>query len=251
MQTLHRFALPLALLVLGGCAAAPAKRDPRDPWERLNRSTYAFNDKLDHAIVRPVAQTYQKVTPQFLRSGVSNFFDNLHYTVVIVNDVLQFQVKDLFSDSGRFVLNSTLGIGGLFDPASSAGLDKNNRDFGQTLGKWGIGPGPYLMLPFLGPSDVRDAFGRAGDAYSKPETYLLGFWPSVGVAAGDSLDTRTRLLATESLLESAYDRYAFIRNAYLQHRQFLVSGGKPSKEQEEEEEQLLNEIDKENPPPPK
>lgn len=248
--TLH-LAVPLAL-VLAGCAAAPAKRDPRDPWERLNRTTYAFNDTFDRKLARPVARTYQKVTPPFVRTGVSNFFDNLNYPIVIVNDLLQAQIKDFFSDTARLALNTTLGLGGFFDPASSAGLDKNTRDFGQTLGKWGIGTGPYLMLPVLGPSDVRDAFGRVGDGYSVPQTYLLDFWPSVGVWVGGAIDTRYRLLSQETILESTYDRYAFIRNAYLQHREFLVTGG-ASRKEEEEEEKMLDELqqDESSAPQPK
>lgn len=248
MRTTVRLALPLAL-VLAGCAAAPAKRDPRDPWERLNRTTFAFNNHFDHAVALPVARAYQKVTPQFVRVGVGNFFDNLDYPIVIVNDLLQAQLKDFFSDTARLVLNTTLGLGGFFDPASSAGLDKNTRDFGQTLGKWGIGTGPYLVLPLFGPSDVRDAFGRVGDGYAVPQTYVLSFWPAVGVWVAGAINTRYQLLPQQSLIESTFDPYAFERSAYLQRRQYLVTGGSSHKE-EEEEEQMLDELNQEESTPP-
>jgi phospholipid-binding lipoprotein MlaA len=250
MQSLTRLTVPLTtLLLLGGCAAAPAKRNPQDPWERVNRATYAFNDKIDHVIALPVTRTYVKITPQFFRTGVSNFFDNLNYSTTIVNDVLQAQVKSFFTDTARLALNSTLGVGGLFDPASSAGLPKNARDFGQTLGKWGIGTGPYLVIPFLGPSDVRDAFGRAGDAYTTPQTYLLSFPSSLGVWVPQAVDTRYRLLPQQQILESAYDPYGFVRSAYLQRRHFLVTGGK--EEQEDDVEKMLDEIQNEKKEPPK
>jgi phospholipid-binding lipoprotein MlaA len=244
MQALLRLTVPLAVL-LSGCAAAPAKRDSRDPWERFNRTTYSFNDHLDRAVAKPVAKGYQKVTPSFVRTGVSNFFDNVNTTTTIVNDVLQLHVKDFFSDSGRFVLNSTLGIAGFMDPASAAGLDRHTADFGQTLGKWGIGAGPYLVIPFLGPSDMRDAVGRAGDHFTVPQAWFLTFWPSVGAAAAEAVDTRYRLLPTEALLQESYDHYAFIRNAYLQRREFLIHGNKPSSD-DEENEKLLEDLDKDD-----
>jgi phospholipid-binding lipoprotein MlaA len=232
----------LALLCLFGCASLPSgKRDPRDPWERMNRTTYRFNDKLDRAVLKPVARGYRKVTPRFVRTGVTNFFDNLEYPIVMVNDLLQAQFKPLLQDTGRLVLNTTLGLGGLFDPATSAGLDKNQRDFGQTLGKWGLRPGPYLVIPFLGPSDIRDAVGLVGDEFSNPRHYIQNPYVDYGLAGLHLLDRRARLLDAERVLESAYDPYALIRNAYLQRRQFLVSGSQSSTE-EEQEEKLLEEL---------
>jgi len=253
MPTLSRLATPFIALLLGACAAAPAKRDPRDPFERVNRSIYKFNDGFDRAVAKPIAHGYRAATPQFVRTGVSNFFDNLHYPTTIVNDVLQAKVKSFFSDTGRFVLNSTLGVGGLFDPATSAGLDKNTRDLGQTFGKWGIGTGPYLMLPFLGPTDVRDAVGRGGDTFTTPQYYLLNFWPSAGLFAVEAVDTRYRLLSTDAVLDAAYDRYAFIRNAYLQRRQFMVTGSSASKEEEDEQKlfENLENTDQDGKTPPK
>ncbi|MGH8323236.1 MAG: MlaA family lipoprotein, partial [Steroidobacteraceae bacterium] len=144
-STIRVSALSLVLLALLGCATAPAKRDPRDPWERMNRTTYKFNDKLDKAVLRPVARGYQKVTPRLVQTGISNFMDNLDYPIVIVNDLLQARFKPFVRDTGRLLMNTTLGIAGLLDPASAAGLQKNENDFGQTLGRWGLKSGPYVV----------------------------------------------------------------------------------------------------------
>ncbi len=231
----------VCLLVLGGCATLPpgTKRDPRDPWERVNRSTYKFNDALDRAVLKPVAKGYSHL-PHAVQSGVQNFFSNLEYPVVIVNDLLQWQVKSFFSDIGRLVYNSTVGLGGLFDPASRAGLEKHDRDFGQTLGKWGVPKGPFVMVPFLGPYDVRDGIGAGTvDTVSNPRFYLP-FWYNVGLYAVREVDVRARLLPLDATIQSAYDPYSFIRNAYLQNRDFKVKGDQPQKE-EEQEEQLMKE----------
>lgn len=253
MQILIRVSAPVALLLLfTGCAAAPAKRDPRDPWERLNRATWAFNSSFDHHVALPVVHTYVRITPQFVRTGVSNFFANLNTSTTIANDVLQGQVVPFFSDTARLVLNSTLGLGGLLDPASSAGLPKNPRDFGQTLGKWGIGPGPFVMLPFVGPSDVRDTIGRVADGYTVPQTYVLNnFWPDeAGIWVAQALNTRYELLPQQPLIDKAYDPYVFIRSAYLQNREYKVNGGNSRKE-EQEEENMLDELEQEDQTAPK
>ncbi|HET7756695.1 MAG TPA: VacJ family lipoprotein [Steroidobacteraceae bacterium] len=242
--------LPLCVLLVSGCAAAPpAKPDPRDPWERLNRLTYRFNDAVDRAITRPVARAYRRVTPRPVQTGVGNFLVNLGYPLVMLNDVLQGQLGPFVSDTGRLLLNTTLGIGGVLDPATAAGLDRNDRDFGQTLGKWGAGPGPYLVLPFLGPSDVRDTFGKAGDIFSDPRHYIDNDLLGYGLWALGVVDTRARLLDVEAVLESAYDPYAFVRNAYLQNREFKVRGGR-SVSEEEQEQKLLEESGVEEAPPP-
>ncbi len=219
-------ALCCLALLLFGCATQPiAKRDPRDPWERVNRVTYSFNDKFDKAIARPVARTYVNVTPQVVRTGVSNFVDNLTYPVTIVNDLLQAKFKQTCSDTGRLVLNSTVGFGGLMDPATAVGLDKNNEDFGQTLGYWGVKPGPYLVLPFLGFSDTRDAFGTVVDIYSHPTHYIRNTYVSWGLWGVEVLDARARLLSANSVVDNTYDPYTFTKNAYLQRRHYLVTDG--------------------------
>jgi phospholipid-binding lipoprotein MlaA len=238
-STIRLSLFSLGLLLLLGCAALPpGKRNARDPWQRMNRATYRFNDAFDRAIAKPVARGYRKVTPHFVQTGVSNFLDNLEYPVVMVNDLLQGQFRPFLSDTGRLLLNTTLGIGGLLDPATTAGLDKNDRDFGQTLGKWGAKTGPYLVIPFLGPSDVRDAIGRVGDEFSNPRHYIRNTWVDYGLAGLRAIDTRAHLLDFESALESAYDPYAFVRNVYLQHRDFKVNGGQSTGEEEQERKML-------------
>ena len=217
--------LALACLLLFGCAAAPAKRDPRDPLERVNRVTYKFNDGFDKAIARPVARAYVKVAPRFVRIGVTNFVDNLTYPVTIVNDLLQAKFKQTCSDTGRLLLNTTLGLGGLLDPASAAGLEKNDEDFGQSLGKWGVKPGPYLIIPFIGFSDFRDAVGKVGDIYTHPTHYIKNSTLSWSIWGVEVLDTRARLLSANDLLNGVYDPYTFTKNAYLARRQYLVTDG--------------------------
>jgi phospholipid-binding lipoprotein MlaA len=224
----------LSLLVTG-CATAPtAKKDPRDPFERVNRVTYRFNDAVDRAVLKPVAKGYKKVTPRFVQTGVSNFFDNLEQPTVIVSDLLQAKFKPALSDTGRFVLNTTIGIGGLLDPATAAGLDKNDEDFGQAFGKWGLPPGPYLVIPLLGFSDVRDGFGTLGGIYTNPVHYVERDAWRYSINAAGVVDMRTRLLDTEQALANTYDKYAFIRNAYLQRREYQVTDGAVSPAVDEE-----------------
>ncbi len=222
--------LALACLTLAGCASLPpgAKRDPRDPWERMNRTTYKFNDAFDRAIAQPVARTYRKITPRFVQTGVSNFVDNLSYPVVIVNDLLQAKFKQTGADTGRLIVNTTLGLGGLLDPAGKMGMDKNDEDFGQTLGKWGLKPGPYLVIPFVGFSDSRDAVGKVGDIFTNPTHYIDNNTVSWSLWGLQLLDTRARLLNAGDILNGVYDPYVFTRNAYLQRRQYLVTDGEDS-----------------------
>lgn len=242
-------ALLLAGLSLTGCATLPAgKPDPRDPWERMNRSTHAFNDALDRAVARPVAKAYVKVMPRFVRTGISNVFDNLDTLNTVVNDVLQGKMKQAGHDSARFLLNTTFGIGGLYDAASAAGLDQNNEDFGQTFGKWGMKPGPYLVLPFLGPSTTRDTGGRLIDQFTYPVTYLEDDSTRYIIRGVDLLGNRADLLDLDAQIDRSYDRYAFIRNAWLQRREFQVTDGNiedPSLELEEGMEPDMEEV-----PPP-
>jgi phospholipid-binding lipoprotein MlaA len=212
-------------LLVSSCAAPPAKKDPRDPFERVNRVTYQFNDAFDRALLKPVAKGYKKVTPGFVQTGVSNFFDNLEQPTVIISDLLQAKFKPALSDSGRFLLNTTIGLGGLLDPATAAGLDKNDEDLGQAFGKWGIGPGPYLVIPLMGFSDVRDAIGSAGQVYTSPTHYVERDAWRYGITGLGAINTRAGLLETEKALANTYDKYAFIRNAYLQRREYQVTDG--------------------------
>jgi phospholipid-binding lipoprotein MlaA len=251
MQKTACASLLVACLTLFGCASLPpnSKRDPRDPWERVNRTTFKVNTALDHAIARPIARTYAKITPRPVRTGVSNFMDNLFYTVTIANDLLQLKFKPFGQDIGRFVMNTTVGIGGLFDPASKAGLPRHQEDLGQTFGYWGAGPGPYLVIPLLGPSDVRDGVGRVGDIWLSPPHYIKNNYISYGLWGVGVLDARYRLLPQDKILDEAYDPYTLLKNAYLQRRQYLVTDGKLSdkdrdlqdQQQYDEEKRILEE----------
>ncbi len=237
--------------IAGGCAALPpGKGNPRDPWERMNRTTYRFNDALDRAILKPVARGYRSVTPRVVQTGVGHFFDNAEYPIVMLNDLLQGEFKPFLTDTGRLLLNTTVGIGGLFDPATAVGLDKNDRDFGQTLGKWGVSSGPYFVIPILGPSDVRDTFGRVADTFADPPSYLRNPYWRYGLWGLRNVVRRADLLDAERALEGVYDSYAFVRNVYLQHRDFKVNGGESAGE-EEREQKLLEEAgpDEQEPQP--
>ena len=230
------------LLALAGCASIPSgKPDPKDPWERFNRSVFNFNETLDRAIAKPVAKGYVKVTPRVVRLGISNAYSNLDTVPTIINDVLQGKFGQAGHDSARFLLNSTLGLGGLFDPASAAGLEYNDEDLGQTFGKWGIESGPYLMLPILGPSTMRDAFSRLADTYMEPVYYLEDDSTRYLIRLGELLDDRANLLELDSQLERTFDRYAFVRNAWLQRREYQVKDGNVDDESLELEEGLEEE----------
>lgn len=236
--------LVAACLTQIGCASLPpgSKRDPRDPWERLNRTTFKVNMALDHAILRPIARGYEKVTPHPVRTGVSNFMDNLFYPVTMANDLLQLKFKPFAQATGRFVLNTTVGVGGIFDPATKVGLPKNEEDLGQTFGYWGVPSGPYFVVPLLGPSDVRDGIARVGDTYLSPVHYIQNNYVKYGLYGVEVVDIRYRLLPEDRLLDEAYDPYTFLKNAYLQRREYLIHDGKVSdKDRERQEQQQYDE----------
>ena len=230
----RRCAAALALVAaLGATAATAADTAPRDPLERLNRATYAFNDALDRMLARPAAKAYKKVVPEKARQGVSNFLANLAYPTVIVNDALQAKFKDAGSDAVRFIANTTIGIGGIFDPATHFGLPIHDEDFGQTMGAWGVPPGPYLVLPFLGPSDARDFPGKVVDHFTGGD-YWIKYAPNDVAQSSKTdyvlyavrlLDRRTELLGTDETLQQAFDPYAVVRNAYVKRREYLVRDG--------------------------
>jgi len=229
--------ISLFALALVGCAAVPpSERNPRDPWQRVNRGVYKFNDAFDKAVATPVARTYLRVVPQAARTGINNFFNNATYPDVMVNALLQGQLKPFARDTGRFVVNSTLGIGGLFDPASHMGLALEDRDFGQTFGKWGIPTGPFLVLPFLGPSDIRDGLGRIPDAYAEPWAYIRNPYWDYGSLLIYEINERANLLPITDMAKKTFDPYAFERNAYLQAREYMVKG--PQGQQNSAEDEL-------------
>jgi phospholipid-binding lipoprotein MlaA len=230
-----RFLFLLAIACLAAGCATTSGGDPRDPWEGLNRHTFALNDALDRAVLKPTAQAYEKVTPPFVRARVSNFFDNLADVGTSVNDFLQGKPREGINDFGRIVVNTTFGIAGFWDVASQLGVEKRNEDFGQTLGVWGVPPGPYFVIPFLGPSTARDAPARAVDPqyfYSRVIDNDTLAWSLWGL---DVIRTRANLLKAERVIEeAALDRYLFIRDAWLQRRQNQVYDGKPPLEKDEE-----------------
>jgi phospholipid-binding lipoprotein MlaA len=220
-----RLMAALLSLLLSGCATTASAPSDADPWERVNRSTYAFNDTVDRAVLKPVAKGYRRYVPQWMRTGVTNFLSNLAYPTVIVNNVLQLKLMDAISDTTRLVLNTTFGLGGLLDPASKAGLPRNDEDFGQTLGYWGMPSGPYVVIPFLGPSTLRDAPSLYVDYLTDARHYIGDNPLEFGFAGLSIVDLRARLLPAEAVIEDAFDPYAVIRNAYLDRREYQVKDG--------------------------
>ncbi|MGI9251111.1 MAG: MlaA family lipoprotein [Pseudohongiellaceae bacterium] len=211
---------------MGSAGSAEAVEQPlpnRDPWQGMNQRVYRFNNYFDGLIVRPAARTYQTLVPKFMRRGIRNFFSNINDINVIANDVLQFKFEAAASDCGRLVLNSTVGVGGLFDVATGWGLHKNQEDFGQTLAVWGVGDGPYVMLPVFGASNVRDSLGLIMDYAFNPIQYHDDLSVRTGLFLVEEVDSRERLLALDELM--AGDQYLFIREAYFQHREYLVKDG--------------------------
>jgi phospholipid-binding lipoprotein MlaA len=235
LQSRLRRSTAVGALVLTSLVSGCAHQNVRDPLEPLNRGIYAFNDALDTAVVKPVATGYRAVLPQFVRTGVSNFFSNLDDITVIVNGILQLKIPQALSDTGRFVINTTVGVLGLIDVATHLGLEKHNEDFGQTLGYWGVGNGPYLMLPFLGPSTFRDGVGRWVDSKTDPVRWEDHIRTRNQFLLLRVVNTRANLLDSEKVLDAAaIDRYAFLRDAYLQRRRSLVYDGNPPPEPDED-----------------
>ncbi|WP_420428571.1 VacJ family lipoprotein [Algiphilus sp.] len=219
--------------VLAGCAHTPAY-EPADPLEPVNRKIYAFNRTADRYILRPIARTYVDVTPQPARSGVHNFLSNLGYPVTIVNALLQGKFAQAGRDTGRFLINTTAGLGGLVDVATPVGLVENDEDFGQTLGYWGVGPGWYLMLPFLGPSTNRGLVGQIADGVSTPERLFEERTQYVLTAVG-VIDRRAQLLSADGFLEQQVDEYVALRTVYLESRLNDVYDGTPPLDYGEED----------------
>ena len=230
--------LALALAgMLGGCAtpnagsAANSSDDERDPVESVNRAVFAFNQGLDTVLIRPVAVGYEFVLPTPIRTGVSNFFDNIGDVFVGVNNLLQGKVADAASDLGRVAINSTLGIFGLFDIASEAGLEKHEEDFGQTFGRWGVGDGPYLVVPVFGPRTTRDAFGLVLDTQTNPLGQVDHVPTRNTLTALRLVNTRATLLPADKVIEeAALDKYSYMRDAYLQRRRNLIYDGSPPRD---------------------
>lgn len=219
------------LSLLGGCASTG---NPRDPLEPINRGIYQFNDGVDKVLIKPAARFYRFAIPEFMRTGVSNFFSNLNDVIVALNSLLQGKLAQAGSDAARLIVNSTFGVLGLFDLATGIGLEKHNEDFGQTLGYWGIGDGPYLVLPLIGPSSARDTVGWVGDYYTWPVTYVESDRERNILIAVRLISVRADLLEASRILETAaLDPYEFVRDAYLQRRRNLVYDGKPAPDEDD------------------
>jgi phospholipid-binding lipoprotein MlaA len=220
----------LSITLLAGCATGT---NPQDPFESFNRGVYSFNEGLDKAILKPAAEVYRGVLPQFIRASVSNFFSNINDIVVAVNNLLQGKFTTAVSDFGRVAINSTIGVLGLFDVASEAGIDKHDEDFGQTLGWWGMGDGPFIMLPFFGPSNGRDTVGRVVDYFSDPMTYVDPTRARNQIKGTRLVNRRSELLEASTVLQTAaLDPYEFVRDAYLQRRRSQVYDGSPPPDRE-------------------
>ncbi len=231
--------LAITLGLLSGCATLQSSEEDRDPLEGINRAIYGFNENVDKAVIKPLATGYRDAVPEFIRTGVANFFGNLAYPIVIVNDMLQGKVTQGLDDTSRFIANSTFGLLGFLDVATPAGMPAHNEDFGQTLGVWGFGEGVYIVLPLLGPSNVRDTVGRVAD-YQMDILNYHGDMSQRNVArGGKAIDARSRLLSASRVFEeaAAFDPYGFAREAYRQRRENLIrdNGGAPADEFFEEE----------------
>lgn len=234
MMTLVRRGLLLAslavLLGLSGCATRK-NPDPLEPW---NRQVYRFNDGLDRNVLRPAAEAYQAVTPDFFRTGVNNFFGNFKDMWSTTNLFLQGRFGDGTVGVLRVGMNTTLGLGGILDVATPMRLYKSNEDFGQTLGVWGMGPGAYVVWPFLGPSTLRDSLGMPGEMYFSPINLTHNSAAANRMRGISILNTRANFLSATGLLDDvALDQYAFLRDAYLQRRQNLVYNGDPPDDEDD------------------
>ena len=235
-QRRRRLAAACALALLAsGCASLPddQPRDARDPWERYNRAMHSFNDSVDRAVLKPVATAYKTAVPQLVRTGIGNFFGNLGDVWSFVNNTLQGKAEGALTSFWRVAINTTIGLGGVLDPATDLQLERRKEDFGQTLGVWGVGSGPYFVLPFLGPSTLRDTVALPADYYGHPLKYFKGTRLRNTLGVTRVIHTRASVLdATDLLQGAALDDYSFTRDAYLQKRRNDIYDGNPPQDEE-------------------
>ncbi len=230
----RRTALVLAgaSALLAGCAAAPSRDDPFEPW---NRAMYEVHQVVDGNLIKPVAEAYVRGTPEPIRTGVSNFFGNIDDLFTGINNVLEGRGDQAGDDFGRVLLNSTFGFLGVLDLASMVGINKDKKDFGITFGKWGVPQGPYFFVPLFGPTTVRDGTGTVVRFFLSPIGHINEIPVRNSLYAIGYLDTRAQALSAESVLDTAaLDRYRFLRNAYLKNRRYQVYDGKPPPEEDED-----------------
>ena len=197
-------------------------KEINDPYENLNRKTFEFNENLDEKIAKPIAEFYSKFPPP-IKNGVTNFFNNLEEVDTFINQLLQGKPKESLNDLTRFIINSTIGLAGFIDVASKIGLERHEEDFGQTLGVWGVGQGPYIMLPVLGPSTLRDTFSRPVSSFLSVTFHMTETDVNIALKSIDAIETRERLLEVESLLSG--DKYSFVKDAYIQSIYYEVKDG--------------------------
>jgi phospholipid-binding lipoprotein MlaA len=240
-RALPRAVAALALAAIAGCATAPQGVErhttgPKDPYESVNRKIFSFNDTLDTYALKPAAKAYNAVLPSPVRTGIHNFFGNFSDAWSAVNQLLQGKPSDAGEMTLRVLTNTTIGIAGIFDPATSLGFERRSEDLGQTLGRWGIQPGPYLVLPLFGSSDIRDTLTLPADTYVTPALLVPSTWQKIGVDTVGVVDTRAGLLGASQMLdELAFDRYTFMRDAYITRRRSLVYDGNPPDLPDEDE----------------
>ena len=242
MQALKSLLLTLVIaLTTAGCASVNGPSPEHDPFESYNRAMFSFNDTLDKNIVKPVAAAYKDYVPSPVQSGISNFFGNLGDILVVLNDLLQGKFAQARDDTLRVFVNSVFGLFGLFDVASHMELPKHHEDFGQTLGVWGVSDGPYLVLPFLGASTVRDTAGLLVDSTADPIYNISDSDARLATIALKAVDTRADLLGASKVLDqAAFDRYAFLRDAYLQRRKHLIYDGNPPQDENSRPTSVIN-----------
>lgn len=220
-----------SLVVISGCANLPAGHvaDARDPWERYNRAVFEFNDSVDRVVIKPVAEAYRDYVPQPVQTGLRNFFGNLRDVIITAHQLLQGKPADAGVSASRFLLNTTFGVLGFADPASNMGFTKANEDFGQTFGRWGVGPGPYVVLPLLGPSTIRDTVGTLADFNLDPIGAVFEQSASRNIAYGlIAIDRRKEVLDAQETIDAlSFDRYTGVRDLWLARRRSLVYDGDP------------------------
>jgi phospholipid-binding lipoprotein MlaA len=238
-KTIIKKLLMFGVIVMTGCATTQQNERVAkiDPFEPMNRAVFSFNEVADDYLIKPIAEAYKFVLPEFARTGVTNFFGNINDVLIAANNLLQAKPVEAANDIGRFLINSTIGILGLFDVATDMGLDKNREDFGQTLGVWGLPDGPYVVLPFFGASNVRDTVGLVVDIETDfmMNTNKLNSDEKIAVNLLKTINRRANLLDAGQLLEdAAFDRYSFVRDGYIQRRRNQIHDGNPPPLKEED-----------------